>query len=44
MVSRVSIQGWPAWGVGWGVGILVSRVCSSGRHVRGSGIIKVAIK
>jgi hypothetical protein len=36
--------GWPAWRRARGVGVLVSRVCLSGRHVRGSGIIKEAIK
>ena len=34
MVSKASIQVWPARGWGWGVGRLVSSVCPSGRHVR----------
>jgi hypothetical protein len=56
MVSRVSMQGlgcgyiifkWLAGivsRIGLGVGLGCSRVCPSGRYVRGSGIIKVAIK
>jgi hypothetical protein len=43
MVSRVNIQEWPGGGAGLWVYWLAGLVCPSGRHVWGSGIIKVMI-